>query len=245
ADLRTALGARGYHFRSRTDTEVLLHGYDAWGEEGLLARLRGMFAFALYDARTPVPRLILARDRLGKKPLYYAWNGSRFLFASELKGMLASGLLDRRLNPAALVAYLTFGSVPAPLTMIDGIAALPPGHYLTLCQGRLTQQRYWHLRFVEDQGLSAADTVAQTQALLREAVQLRLISDVPLGAFLSGGIDSSAILALMRDITGSTIRTFSMVFREPEFNEGAFAQRIAQRFGTEHMAYEVTGDEVL
>ena len=245
ADLRADLYARGYHFRSRTDTEVLLHGYDAWGEEGLLARLRGMFAFALYDARTPAPRLILARDRLGKKPLYYTWNGSRCLFASELKALLASGLFDRRLNPAALVAYLTFGSVPAPLTMIDGIAALSPGHYLILHEGKLTQRRYWYPCFVEDQRLSAADTVARVQDLLREAVRLRLISDVPLGAFLSGGIDSSAIVALMRDITGSTIRTFSMVFREPEFSEGAFAQCIAQRFSTEHTAYEVTGDEVL
>jgi len=245
ADLRADLCARGYHFRSHTDTEVLLHGYDAWGEEGLLARLRGMFAFALYDARTPAPRLILARDRLGKKPLYYAWNGSHFLFASELKALLVSGLLDRRLNPAALVAYLTFGSVPAPLTMIDGIAALSPGHYLTLHEERVTPQRYWYPRFVEDQHLSPADAVARVQDLLREAVRLRLISDVPLGAFLSGGIDSSAIVALMRDITGGRIRTFSMVFREPEFSEGAFAQRIAQRFGTEHTAYAVTGDEVL
>jgi asparagine synthase (glutamine-hydrolysing) len=245
AALRAALCARGYHFRSRTDTEVLLHGYDAWGEEGLLARLRGMFAFALYDARTPAPRLILARDRLGKKPLYYAWNGSYCLFASELKALLASGLLDRRLNPAALVAYLTFGSVPAPLTMIDGIAALSPGHYLVLHQDKVTQQRYWHPHFVEDQRLSTANTVARVHDLLREAVRLRLISDVPLGAFLSGGIDSSAIVALMRDITGGTIRTFSMVFREAEFSEGAFAQRIAQRFGTEHTAYEVTSDEVL
>jgi asparagine synthase (glutamine-hydrolysing) len=204
-----------------------------------------MFAFALYDARTPTPRLILARDRLGKKPLYYAWNGSQFLFASELKALLASGRLDRRINPAALAAYLTFGSVPAPLTMIDGIIALPPGHYLTLHQEEVMQQRYWYPHFVEDQRLSAADSVERVQDLLREAVHLRLISDVPLGAFLSGGIDSSAIVALMRDITGGTIRTFSMVFREPEFSEEAFAQRIAQRFGTEHTAYEVTGDEVL
>src|SRR5262249_51423297 len=159
------LCSRGYHFRSHTDTEVLLHGYDAWGEEGLLARLRGMFAFALYDARTPAPRLILARDRLGKKPLYYAWNGSRFLFASELKALLASARLDSRLTPAALVASLTFGSVPAPLTMIDGIAALSPGHSLTLHQETVTQHHYWHHRFVEDHRLSPADTVARVQDL--------------------------------------------------------------------------------
>lgn len=250
-ELRAELSARGHAFRSRTDTEVLLHGYEEWGIEGLLCRLRGMFAFALCDSRrasyplTHTPKFFLARDRLGKKPLYYAWDGRRLLFASELKALLASGLVERRLNPAALVAYLTFGSVPAPLTMLDGVEALLPGCYLTLEGGKLERKVYWRLAFEEDQRLTEEEAVERLRALLQEAVRLRLVADVPLGAFVSGGVDSSAIVALMREGTGGPIRTYSMVFEEKDFSEGSFARVVAQRFAAQHTEYVVTPDEVL
>jgi len=242
-ELRTELIDRGHRFRSRTDTEVLVHGYEEWDLEGLLARLRGMFAFGLWDQRRR--RLFLARDRLGEKPLYYAWQSGTLLFASELKALLASGLIERRLNPAAVVAYLTLGSVPAPLTMIEGVQALPPGCFLTLQDGRLDLERYWRLAFEEDPDLTEGEALEEVRALLKEAVRLRLVADVPVGAFLSGGVDSSAIVALMREVTGGTIRTFSMVFEEQEFSEGRFARRVAREFETEHTEYVVTAEEVL
>jgi asparagine synthase (glutamine-hydrolysing) len=242
-ELRTELIDRGHRFRSRTDTEVLVHGYEEWDLEGLFARLRGMFAFGLWDQRRR--RLFLARDRLGEKPLYYAWQSGTLLFASELKALLASGLIERRLNPAAVVAYLTLGSVPAPLTMIEGVQALPPGCFLTLQDRRLDLERYWQLAFEEDPDLTEGEALEEVRALLKEAVRLRLVADVPVGAFLSGGVDSSAIVALMREATGGMLRTFSMVFEEQEFSEGRFARRVAQEFGIEHTEYVVTPEEVL
>ena len=242
-DIRDELIKRGHRFRSNTDSEVLVHGYEEWGIEGLLRRLRGMFAFAIWDQKNR--RLFVARDRLGKKPLYYAWDGRIFLFASELKSLLASGLITRRLNPAGVVAYLSLGSVPAPLTMIDGVEALPPGCYLTLQNRNLELKHYWHLSFHEDPNLKEDEVIERLRPLLQESVKLRLVSDVPVGAFLSGGIDSSAIVALMREATGGTIRTFSMVFKEKEYSEGSFARLVAEHFETEHTEYEVTADEVL
>ncbi len=242
-ELHKELIDRGHRFISRTDTEALVHGYEEWGIHGLLGRLRGMFAFGIWDEHKQC--LCVARDRLGKKPAYYLWDGRQFLFASEIKALLASGLVERRLNPAAVVAYFALGSVPAPLTMIAGVEALPPGGYLMVQNGTLDLKRYWHLSFDEDPSLTEAECIDRLRTVLQEAVRLRLVSDVPVGAFLSGGIDSSAIVALMREATGGTIRTFSMVFREQEFNEGAFAKVVAQRFGTEHTQYEVTSGEVL
>jgi asparagine synthase (glutamine-hydrolysing) len=242
-DIRDELIKRGYRFRSNTDSEVLVHGYEEWGIEGLLRRLRGMFAFAIWDQKNR--RLFVARDRLGKKPLYYTWGGRTFLFASELKSLLASGLVERCLNPAGIVAYLSLGSVPAPLTMIDGVEALPPGCYLTLQDGTPELKRYWHLSFNEAPNLTEDEVIERLRPLLQEAVQLRLVSDVPVGAFLSGGIDSSAIVALMREATGGTIRTFSITFKEKEFSEGSFAKLVAEHFETEHTEYKVTADEVL
>lgn len=241
-ELRADLISRSHLFRSKTDTEVLVHGYQEWGLEGLLSRLRGMFAFGLWDQKSQ--RMVLARDRLGKKPLYYAWGVGALIFASELKALLASGLIERRLNPAAVVAYLTLGSVPAPLTMIEGIQALPPGSTITLQDGRLELKRYWQLTFDAEPSLTEVEAVEQVGSLLQEAVRLRLVADVPVGAFLSGGIDSSSIVALMREATGGTIRTFSLVFREQEFSEGPFAALVAQKFGTEHIEYVMTAEEV-
>lgn len=244
-ELREELLSRGHRFHSQTDTEVLVHGYEEWGIERLLSRLRGMFAFALYDSRSPIPRLFLARDRLGKKPLYYTCQNGGLLFASELKAILASSLIERCLNPAAVMAYLTLGSVPAPLTMIEGVEALPPGCFLTFQDGKLDLKPYWQLAFEEDPSLTEAEALEQLRSLLQEAVRLRLVADVPVGAFLSGGIDSSTVVALMREATGGTIRTFSIVFREEAFNEGSFAKRVARKFETEHTEYVVTPEEVL
>jgi asparagine synthase (glutamine-hydrolysing) len=241
--LRDELIKRGHRFRSNTDSEVLVHGYEEWGIERLLGRLRGMFAFAIWDEKNRC--LCVARDRLGEKPLYYAWDGRTFLFASEVKSLLASGLIERRLNPAGVVAYLSLGSVPAPLTMVDGVEALPPGCYLILQDRNLQLKRYWHLSFNEGPNLTEEDVIERLRPLLQESVKLRLVSDVPVGAFLSGGIDSSAIVGLMREATGGTIRTFSIVFKEKEFSEGPFAKLVAEHFETEHTEYEVTADEVL
>lgn len=241
--LRQELSGKGHIFRSRTDTEVLVHGYEEWGIEKLLSRLRGMYAFGIWDTKTQ--RLFLARDRLGKKPLYYSWDGKQLCFASEIKALLASGMIERRLSPAGTVAYLTFGSVPAPLTMIEGVEVLPPASYLALQDTGVRVKSYWHLAFSGDSRLTEEEAVERLRALLREAVRVRLVADVPVGAFLSGGIDSSAIVALMRETTGGTIRTFSMVFREKEFSEGSFARSVARKFETEHTEHEVTATEVL
>ncbi|MFQ5914080.1 MAG: asparagine synthase (glutamine-hydrolyzing) [Nitrospinota bacterium] len=240
-ELRQDLLSKGHKFRSNTDTEVILHLYEQYGE-GCLKYLRGMFAFGMWDKRNRC--LFIARDRLGKKPLYYSWDGKRFLFASEIKALLASDLVERRLNPAAVVAYLTFGSVPVPVTIIKGIEALLPGCYLKYQVGRVELKRYWHIPFSENPDLSEAETIETLRGLLEEAVRLRLVSDVPIGAFLSGGIDSSVIVALMRKITGGSIRTFSMTFREQEFSEACFAEQVARKFGTEHTEYVVTAEEV-
>jgi asparagine synthase (glutamine-hydrolysing) len=243
AELRAELIIAGHLFRSKTDTEVVVHGYEQWGIDGLLQRLNGMYAIAIWDRRTKC--LSIARDRFGEKPLYYFWDGRTFLFASELKSLLASGLIERRFNPAGMVAYLNLGSVPAPLTIISGVVALQPATYVTFSFGRDPQQkRYWSLHFSES-NISFDEAVEQTAMLLREAVESRLISDVPLGVFLSGGIDSSAIVALVRDASGAAIRTSSVIFREKEFDEGPYAQQTAAWFQTEHMEFEVTPQEAL
>jgi asparagine synthase (glutamine-hydrolysing) len=242
AQLRDQLSRYGHAFRSRSDTEVLLRGYEQWGIAGLLPRLNGMFAFAIWDVRKQ--RLVIARDRLGEKPLYYAWDGKSFVFASELTALLASGLVERRLNPAAALAYLMMGSVPAPLTMIDGVAALPPGHVLVLEDTHLSVEPYWRLEFTENPRIGAAEAAEEVLRLLRDAVSSRLVSDVPVGIFLSGGIDSSAMVALAREATNGTLRTYSLTFREAEYSEAPFAEIVARKFGSEHVAEEMTAGEL-
>jgi asparagine synthase (glutamine-hydrolysing) len=232
--LRERLAAAGGGWRSRTDTEVILQAYAAWGRE-CLAHLRGMFAFAIWDGRRR--ELFLARDRLGIKPLYYYVGDGYFLFASEVRALLASGLVSPRLDAAGLWEYLGYQAAPAPRTLIQGVRALAPGSWLTVDAHRsMAQAQYWNL--LEDAApeaatVSAAESRRRVGELLRESVSLHLVSDVPVGVFLSGGIDSSAVTALVRE-SGQVPRTFSVAFAEQAYDETRFARRVADRFGADH-----------
>ncbi|MEK6715953.1 MAG: asparagine synthase (glutamine-hydrolyzing), partial [candidate division NC10 bacterium] len=235
-ELRPDLLARGHRFQSRSDTEVILHLFEDEGE-ACVDRLRGMFAFAIWDARRR--RLFLARDRMGKKPLYYWHRDGLFLFASEIKALLCHPAVSRALDPDAFHHYLAFGYTPTDRSAFAGIAKLPPAHTATLADGSLTLRRYWGLprgdSLAPPQG-GVPELAARVRHELREAVRLRLESDVPLGVFLSGGIDSSAVVASMREVTGQRIATFSIGFGQatPSFDELPYARMVAQRFETDH-----------
>ena len=234
--LRTELEARGRRFRTQSDTEVILHAYAVYGE-ACVERLAGMFAFALWDATER--RLFLARDRLGKKPLYY-WQRERlFLFASEPKALLCHPAVGRAVDWSALHHYLAFGYTPAARSIFDEIRKLPPAHTATFADGRLTERRYWRLPTAVATGgarVTQEESAAAIRRGLREAVRLRLESDVPLGVFLSGGVDSSAIVASMREVTTGRIATFSVGFGRsaPSYDELPYARLVAQRFATDH-----------
>jgi len=236
-DLRANLQAQGHRFRTGTDTEVILHLYEEYGTD-CLRHLRGMFAFALWDARRKI--LFAARDRLGKKPFYYTATGSAFVFGSEIKAITADPEVSAAPNYQAIDRYLTYQYVPSPLTAFKNIYKLPPGHFL-LCndQGEVSTRRYWQPPQVEPLQASAAEIQAEILRRLREAVRLRLIADVPLGAFLSGGIDSSTVVALMAQESGRPVKTFSIGFEEETFNELPHARLLAQRYGTEHQEFVV------
>ncbi|MFI5340648.1 MAG: asparagine synthase (glutamine-hydrolyzing) [Candidatus Methylomirabilales bacterium] len=235
-ELRSDLIQRGHHFRTQSDTEVLLHLYEEMGS-ACVERLRGMFAFALWDA--PRKRLFLARDRLGKKPLFYWHRDGLFLFASEIKALLCHPAVSRAVDWDAFHHYLAFGYTPADRSIFAGIAKLPPAHTATWQAGVLTLQRYWTLPpggSVSASRLSLPEAAARVRAVLREAVRLRLESDVPLGVFLSGGIDSSAVVASMREVTSQRIATFSIGFGRAaaSFDELPYARMVARRFETDH-----------
>jgi asparagine synthase (glutamine-hydrolysing) len=234
-ELRARLSDR-HVFRSRTDTEVIVHLYEEFGLD-CVAMLRGMFAFAIWDTR--VRRLVLARDRVGKKPLYYAVHQQDLTFASELKALLVDGP-PRDIDPIAVHHYLTFQYVPTPWAIFQGVRKLKPGHMLVFEDGKLTERAYWALSYRKT---GAARNEAEYQeeflALLQEATRLRLASDVPLGAFLSGGMDSSAVVALMSQLTTRPVKTFSIGFKEDAFNELPYARQVAQRYGTEHHEFVV------
>jgi asparagine synthase (glutamine-hydrolysing) len=231
--LRAELQARGHVFRTQSDTEVILRAWQAFGDD-CVARLHGMFALALWDARRQA--LLLARDRLGKKPLYYAQHGGLFLFASEIKALLCHGALPRELDPDAFHHYLAFGYTPGHRSMVAGIAKLPPAHVAVLQRGGLAQHRYWTLPPATPAvPLAFADAAGRVRAAVREAVRARLESDVPLGVFLSGGVDSAAIVASMRELTSGPIATFTIGFGDAEsFDERPLAREVARRFGTAH-----------
>ena len=241
--LRGELEALGYRFRTRTDTETILHAYEQWGVE-CLKKLRGMFAFALWDRRQR--RLFVARDRVGKKPLFYTQIGTRFLFASELQGLLAQAEVPREVLPEALDAYLSYGYVPAPYTGFRNIFKLPPAHFLTLDLNASTfapkVERYWSLSYAPKLQLSEAEACEALREKLTEAVRLRMISDVPIGAFLSGGIDSSIVVGLMAQQSTQPVKTFSIGFKEAAYNELEHARRIANLWQTEHHEFVVEAD---
>ncbi len=233
---RTDLEQKGHRFKSMTDTEVIVHLYEEKGEECVEA-LRGMFAFAIWD--THRQSLLLARDRIGKKPLYYWHKGGVLLFASEIKALLCHPAVSRTIDWQAFHHYMAFGYTPADRSIFAEIAKLPPAHTATLRRGTLTLQRYWtlpHGNDCSDRGTSVQEAAALVRHELREAVRMRLESDVPLGVFLSGGIDSSAVVASMREVTGQRISTFSIGFGQaaPSYDELHYARMVAQRFETDH-----------
>jgi asparagine synthase (glutamine-hydrolysing) len=239
-ELRAELEARGQRFRSHTDTEVILAAYREYGVQ-CLDRLRGMFAFAIWD--TENERLFIARDRVGKKPLHYWLDADGIAFASEPKAFLADPGFVPRPDLAAISLYLTYQYVPSPASAFAGVAKLPPGHYMIVENGRITTHRYWRLRYGHKVLMREEEACRQIVSQLREAVRIRLISDVPLGAFLSGGIDSSVVVALMSEL-GGRVKTFSIGFEQKEYDETAHARLVAKRFETDHHEFVVRPDAV-
>jgi asparagine synthase (glutamine-hydrolysing) len=240
-ELRAELEQRGCRFTTQSDTEVIVHGYLQFGER-CFERLHGMFAIAIWDARSRT--LLLARDRFGEKPLFYDDDGRRLAFASELKSLLQVPGFRREIDADAVQSYLCFGYVPAPASIFAGVRKLPPAHYLRYAGGRCSLHRYWTLQFGQRTELSEADAEDQLEALLEQAVPSRLAADVPFGAFLSGGLDSSVVVALMARQMNRPVSTFSIGFREDAFNELSDARRVAQHFGTDHHEFIVEPDAV-
>ena len=240
-ELREQLEIAGHHFYTATDTEVIVHAYEEWGREAI-ARLRGMFGLALWDAKSRT--LLIARDRIGIKPMYYATVNERCYFGSELKSLLEARDVPRDLNPAALDHYLSFLYTPRDGSIFKSIRKLPPGHLLTWRDGAVTIDQFWRLPAEEPFGGSEADAVRGLREVLTDAVRSHMISDVPLGAFLSGGIDSSLVVGLMSEVSGARVKTFSIGFEEPVFDELDHARRVADHFGTDHHEFVVKPDGV-
>jgi asparagine synthase (glutamine-hydrolysing) len=241
-ELRPELEDRGHRFCTQTDTEVILHLYEEYGSE-CVQKLRGMFAFALYDERKG--RLLLVRDRLGKKPLHYALHNDTLLFASEIKAILAVRPDLGKVNHEALLQYMYFGYVPDSATVFEAIQKLPPGHLLEFEKGKAHIRQYWDLpEYGTYDPNSEEELLDEMERKLAEAVRIRLIADVPLGAMLSGGTDSSTIVALMSRASSQPVKTFSIGFRHADFNEAPYARLVAQTFGTDHHELIVEPDLV-
>ena len=241
-EVRAKLEQEGIGFNSRSDTEVILKAYGRWGEN-CLDEFRGMFAFAIWDA--PRQRLFMARDPMGIKPLYYCCSNQYFMFSSEVRTLLGSDLVPRRIDPAGLLSYLTFGSLYDPTTLVEGVRSLSPGHHLIWDKGQVTLTQYWDLIGSED-----VDSEKNREALevdvfemLDESVRLQLVSDVPVGVFLSGGIDSSSLVGILRR-NGVQPTTFSIVFEEAEYSEAEYSRAIAQQFRTDHHEIAVRGSDL-
>ena len=238
-EIRDQLLAEGHVFRTNSDTETIVHAYEAWGER-CVDRFRGMFAFAVRDLKNDV--LFLARDRFGKKPLFYASYDGKFAFASEMKSILADPAFDRRIDEEALASYFTFSYIPAPLTIFQTIRKLRPGHVLTVKAGRVRETQYWDLSFRPNRSRTEADFTEELLGRLSEAVRMRLMSEVPIGAFLSGGVDSSAVVACMAMASKDPVNTFTIGFSgDTGFfeDERQYARMVASRYRTNHREYEV------
>jgi asparagine synthase (glutamine-hydrolysing) len=245
-ELREELVKRGHLFRSRTDTEVILHLYEEVGD-ACLERLNGMFALAIWDAKRE--RLLVARDRFGKKPLYYTSDGRRFRFASELKALLVDRAVSREIDPEALSLYVSLGYIPCPRTIFRGCLKLPPASKLVVERDASTgglkvtgPERYWTVRYAPDARLTEPDCLVRIQELLRDAVRIRMYSDVPLGAFLSGGVDSSAVVAQMAAVSERPVETFSIGFDQASFDELRYAEVVAKQAGTNHHVFRCAPD---
>jgi len=250
-ELRSSLEREGHHFRTRTDTEVIVHGYEQWGE-AVFEHLRGMFAIGIWD--DSAKRLLLARDRLGEKPLYYAHLGSTLIFASEIKALMLSSSLVPRVNRDALPYYLSIGYTPPPMTMFESVEKLAPGELLVAtADNAITKRRYWTPHMEPTAHISYPDAVLQLRTLLNEVVEMRLMSDVPLGAFLSGGVDSSGIVALMSRILVRPVRTFTVGFDAPpdsvqdrKFNVDVhYANLASTHLKTDHQIIRIKQNEHL
>jgi asparagine synthase (glutamine-hydrolysing) len=231
-ELRRNLEQKGHHFHSRTDTEVILHAYEEYGE-ACLELFNGIFAFALWDVKNR--RLFCARDRLGVKPFYYYSGERRFVFASEIKAILEDTLVPRRINMAGLNNYFTFGRATSPTTIYEGIRKLLPGHYLLLENGKLSIHRYWDLESVDPDAVAQERNVAdEVRQFIHDSVGMQMVSDVPVGVFLSGGLDSSAVLAFASEFSNQPMKTFAVGFEDSQFSELADARLVAQTFGADH-----------
>jgi asparagine synthase (glutamine-hydrolysing) len=244
-ELRDKLLKLGHTFRSRSDTEVLVHGYESWGTD-LIERLRGMFAFALWDESRR--QLLLARDRLGKKPLYYGASGTRFAFGSELDVFKAIPNRPLRLSSAGFRQYVEYGYVQSPGSILEGIQRLPAGHYAVLDEAGLQVRRYWSLPASPARPRlegGVAEAAEALEPVLRDAVKCRLESDVPLGCFLSGGVDSSLVAALAQECLSSPLKTYTVGFDDAVFSEAAHARQVAQRLGADHHELKVSPRSVL
>ncbi|MBI4616923.1 MAG: asparagine synthase (glutamine-hydrolyzing) [Planctomycetes bacterium] len=238
-ELARELEAKGHRFRTRSDSEVLVHLWEEHGPD-LLSHLVGMFAFALWDSKNA--RLLLARDRLGKKPLFYRADGDSLAFASRLETLLVADGGSREIDPVALDRYLVLQYVPSPRTILAGVSKIPPAHYLLYDRGKVTVERYWWPRPAADAPRTIEEACERLRALLTESVRLRMISDVPLGAFLSGGIDSSVLVGIMAGLSSQPVRTFSIGFDVPEWDERHYARLVAERHKTEHHELVVSPD---
>ncbi len=240
-ELRSVLEAKGYRFHSRTDTEVILNAYSEWGVE-CLGKLNGMFAFALWDAKRR--RLFVARDRFGVKPLVYYQDSKRFICASEIKALLQDSSIPNELDPVALHHYLSLMTVPAPFTIYRGIRKLPPGHYLIIEDGKVSERCWWTLPLVEETQESEIQILERLDELIADSVRLRLISDAPLGTFLSGGVDSSVISAFSAKQLGlEQLRTFAVTFlNQKDYDESAYATKVAKYIGSNHTEIDLKKD---
>jgi asparagine synthase (glutamine-hydrolysing) len=238
-ELREELQRRGHHLRTRSDTETIVHLYQDHGDD-LVRHLRGMFAFALWDSRRR--RLLLARDRVGKKPLYYARAGGAFVAGSEIKAVLEHPGVDTAIDQESIDRYLSLQSIPAPHTIYRGVRKLPPAHLLVVENGRVEIRRYWQVPSRAPLDIDETQAKEEILRLLREAVRMRMISDVPLGAFLSGGIDSSLVVALMQEVSSRPVKTFSIGFEEKSHSELPYAREVARHVGTDHREFIVRPD---
>ena len=248
-ELRPELESRGHRFRTSSDTEVLLHAYEEFGPE-CLQRLNGQFAFAVWDTRAQ--SLFLARDRLGVRPLFYSQKDGQLVFGSEIKAVLAAGTVRAEIDPAALGQIFTFWCPVSPRTIFRDIVELPPGHYLVAREGKLSIKPYWELRFPSTDGAAGADAPGKTtedyeeefRRLLVDAATVRLRADVPVGAYLSGGLDSAIIASIIRNFTHNRLDTFSIAFDDASFDESAWQQRMARFLGTEHQVVHATHADI-
>jgi asparagine synthase (glutamine-hydrolysing) len=242
-ELKQELEAKGYKFKTNSDTETIIHAFEEYGPD-CVHQLRGMFAFAIWDKKDE--SLFIARDRVGKKPLFYSLlpNGN-FVFGSELKSIITHGEISRDIDYSALDAYLTFGYVPEEFCIFRGVEKLLPGHFLIFKDGRIKSEQFWDFKYEEITEIrSEEDYKTELLEKIKDAVKVRLISEVPLGAFLSGGVDSSAIVGLMSQILDKPVKTFSIGFNEDTFNELKYARLAAKHFNTEHHEFIVTPDLV-